>query len=266
MGALVDTEDVYPWPYEEYRGHLRQTAAKVVAASKGGDLWFIGRSLECVFDYLSGLGANAAPWSMGMVNVSLRGKQYDRPALRELLAAAGLEPAALHRRKGPQVLCDVVHSGDTMEKLVAELRAWTEDSVDDVPGVMRSLRVVGVTQRQKSSPKAERWHLDNRWAKDHPEVAVHNVSAHRRFWDWAGNSERKVSVTNPPSRWGMPIEPGERYSAVRLKGIRDAVANYDLGDNGRERKAFTAVLAKTHNVREPWVRRLISELRGTAQR
>jgi len=237
----------------------RTLAARLLAASGGSDLWFIGRSLERCFDYLSGALPDGEP-DLALVNISLRFKSFDRLALRGELARIGLSPQVLYRRSRPQALCDVIDSGDTMRILVTELARWTGDTVRDVPAVMRQLRIVGVVMQRKPSPNAERWHQQAEWLRAFPEVAVENVSLPRAAWSEVADRQAKLGTWNPPGRWGAPLTPHEVRTREKLDAMARALAVHEAARDPAERRALAGELAKTKAPRFRWGRQLLAAL------
>jgi hypothetical protein len=125
--------------YEGFLDDLRVCCARVVTAighltagAGGGDVLFVGRSPESLYDYLRGVCRDTG-WArrLGMLNVSLRWADESRlgakyPAglwsLRGYLAALGLDPVSLAARPSPAVLVDLVCNGSTFGNLVRMLR------------------------------------------------------------------------------------------------------------------------------------------------
>lgn len=112
-------------------------AGKVLARSGDGDLFFVGRSLDSMFDLLSGAltGAAAAPdvrrLPLSFARKPVRaGRGWRRPPLgdagrrqaRRMLAALGLAPQALARRSRPATFADVVSAGSTFTEMFTLLR------------------------------------------------------------------------------------------------------------------------------------------------
>jgi hypothetical protein len=69
LGTLLDS---IPEPDLWFLGELIDCAAKVVARSEDGELSFVGRSVDSVFDLLG--GALPAPWAAGRADGSTRPK------------------------------------------------------------------------------------------------------------------------------------------------------------------------------------------------
>jgi diadenosine tetraphosphatase ApaH/serine/threonine PP2A family protein phosphatase len=206
LGALADgTGPARLW----YLGELTECTGKVLARSHAADLCFVGRSLDSVYDLLTGAFEGASRVSgPARLPVSVRGRDRlvgaRRRRLREHLAAAGLEPYALARRARPLALVDVVSSGSTFDTLHGELAAWIEESREPWAVIRRKLRYVGVTVRGRTSPNHWRWQQSPEsapWVRTLPAGHVVNVSLDRRVWSWLGNDQPKVHGSFPAVRW-----------------------------------------------------------------
>lgn len=143
-------------------------AGKVLARSGNGDLVFVGRSLDSMFDLLGGALAGCrddrrlsrVPLSFQRTRVGSWRQWRPRPLTpaeqaqaREILADAGVTPHGLARRRRPVTFVDVVSSGSTFTDLFDLLRAWIDEQRQSWPVVRRALRFVGVTSRTKTSPQ-----------------------------------------------------------------------------------------------------------------
>ena len=264
LGRLLDRQKIKKWPDDEYPLELRDCAAGILAASKGGDLWFVGRSLESVFDYLSGAfhgaaGGEKAP-SLGLINVSVKTRSIDRHALTEVLSACGFSPSTVLEARRPQVIADIVSSGRTMEVLVTSLVDWCRRESHDLQAVLKKLHLVGVLQRKKNSPNTWRWHQHAEWLRDLPGVSVENVSVTRDLYGYFADYQPKVGFWNPPSRWDADPEDYV-HSDYRLFALARAVTTFDHGADKAERRELIRLLSGTHAMREPWMRGLLSALR-----
>jgi len=179
---------------------LTECAGKVLARSSNGDLIFIGRSLDSMFDLLSGALADV-PASPRLYRLPL---SFQRPSqrstisagrgwrprpltgpevqqARHLLASAGLSPEALSRRSRPVVFTDVVHEGRTFTELFGLLREWIEEEHAQWDVIRRKIRFAGVTIRRRTSPNTIRWQQEESWTGQLPARAVQNVSRTRRY-------------------------------------------------------------------------------------
>src|SRR5262249_42407928 len=152
-----------------------------IALSGDGSLVFVGRSLESLFDYASGLLLETT-WATRpvLLNVSLRGAAALGPRARQAasahLAEAGLAPASIAARERPVVLVDVVASGGTFGSFATLLLELAEASGVDTNAVRRRLRFVGLTSRKRTSPKTWRWQQHAEWTRGFRPSAIKNVS------------------------------------------------------------------------------------------
>ncbi|HEY2674771.1 MAG TPA: hypothetical protein VGJ07_30930 [Rugosimonospora sp.] len=110
-----------------YLDDLARCAGKVLARSGNGDLLFVGRSLDSMFDLLSGVLADIQteahparlPFSFKRKAVQVSRWKWRTPPLspeqraaaRQVLTDAGITPHAVARRSRPVTFVDVVHEG-----------------------------------------------------------------------------------------------------------------------------------------------------------
>jgi hypothetical protein len=264
LGRLLAKTPPARFPFPEFVEQTREAAARVLAASDDGDLWFVGRSLESVFDYLAGATAQAPPGSVPLlrqINISLRFEQFDDLAFRRLLRACGLAPAGLVAASRRQVLADVVLEGSTMEHLVMGLARWARHEGVDVRQMVRRLKIVGVLRREKTSPNTWRWNQHAEWITELGGPAVENIAVPRTYWRYVGDDQEKVGVFHPRERWNSQLSEEESRAPGRLAALGQAVRIYDLASTAEERHRLTAVLSRHQRMREPWVRALVATIR-----
>ena len=252
---------------------FRPCCARVIAMAGDSRLVFVGRSPELVHDYLTGVLADSS-WAsrLTLFNVSLNSfSGWTRPnpaelhAIRSQLTEAGLSPSAIASSHRPIALIDVIYAGETFGKLFDLLFRWAKEEGVDGRAVRRRLRVVGITEKSTRGPKTRRWQqLD--WAKQFRPGALKGVAISYWLWTYLGDSPRKVSRANPPSRWGDPEMERPPRDASHAEALGVAHAMYVAGRSRAEREAMAASLAAQVAVREPWCRALIAELRGHARR
>ncbi|MBL7258893.1 hypothetical protein [Paractinoplanes lichenicola] len=217
---------------------LVECTGKVLARSGGGDLVFVGRSLDSMFDLLGGSfdgGLHRLPLSFQ------RGRRRltyaETAAARELLAAAGVTPHALARRARPVAFVDVVHAGSTFTELYGLLRDWVEREREPWPVIRRKLRFVGVTSRRKPSPNAYRWQQDVDWPAELPSGSVINVSLDPMVWHYFGDVQVKLTRTFRPEQWPAEAD-GPRHDEQTRQALAEAVA---LAAYGRTRAGRQAI-------------------------
>jgi hypothetical protein len=270
LGRLLDGP-VAEAPADLVEG-IRAACARVVALSSDGDLVFVGRSPENLFDYLSG-ALEGTSWArrLALLNVSIRTSAGDldapaRHALAEHLEELGLAPREIARRARPTVLVDLVAAGTTFGAIATLLLETAEANGVDSNAVRRRLRFVGITPRSKTSPKTERWHQHADWTSAFRPSAIKNVSIDAEVWRYLGNSQEKVTATNPPDRWTRDDLEKPPRSERPLRALRLAVELFDCGRRRDERARFAARLARDLGIKQAWVRRLVAELREKAGR
>ncbi len=260
--------------YRGYFAHVRSAAALVLARAGDSDLVFVGRSPECLFDYLSGLmeGVAGAP-SLTLMHFSAPrtpaedlAKQH-KPELDALLgyfAAERLDPKAI-ASFGKQVrFIDVVSTGQTFGTLVDYLRYWTRVQGADWNVVERRIGFVGLTWREQTGPKVWRWWQHQDWVKELTKTPVKNVAIPGQFWGYIANNDEKVTPSHWLKRWASIDATMPNRADHRLRGLRLALDNYDRGRDREERARFVSELTQLPEMREGWLRSLVLRLRGVA--
>lgn len=269
LGSLLEGEPAEDYP--EFVDHLRDCCARVVASAGDGDLVFVGRSPESLFDYLGGILAETS-WKerICLFNFSMRYATVEEvrrmneggiEAIQDQLTALGLAPDAIASAERPIVFVDLVQSGDTFGRLLDLLEHWAAASRLDPAAVRRRVRFVGITIRSKNSPNTWRWYQQVEWASRLPRRALRSISIPFELWTYLGEWQKKVSRWNPPMWWGeeaLTEAPRENSS---LQALRLAYATYRRGSDLGERRHFAGQLAAQPEMRNPWLRKLVLELR-----
>lgn len=272
LGTLLDGERE-----PAYRGFfhdLRDCSVRVVAAAADGDIVFVGRSPESIFDYLTGV-LSGTSWSERLVllNLSMRRAAAEElartdpravAAIRDQLAALGLTPGEIAASERPKVFADLVYGGNTFGHFLGLLEHWAADARVDVAAVRRRIRFLGITSRSKNSPNTWRWYQQVEWARRVPRSALRSVSISYGLWMYLGEHQKKVARWHPPAQWGAEDAARPPRDEDALKALRLAHKIHERGRERAERSRFAAELAAQHQLREPSVRRLVLELRGTA--
>jgi hypothetical protein len=249
-----------------YLPELVTCAAKVLARCSDGDLYFVGRSLDSMYDLLGGALASTSwrdrlhllPLSMtGVGDLPLAFEQ-----LRTNLAAAGLAPADLARAPRPVVFVDLVFRGRTYEWLYDQLRRWADASGVPWPGVRRKLRFVGVTERTKNSPNTWRWQQQAAWTSDLPTRAIANVSLDPFVWSHLGDHQVKLTRSFNRHHWSDESFTVPRHDPKTRQALAEAVALVGAGRSANVRTALRQVIVHEPTFACPWLRSLANELRG----
>jgi hypothetical protein len=264
LGSLIDGHDTAPAHLDE----LTDCAAKVLARSADGDLFFVGRSPDSLFDLLSGVLAEAPHQErLHRLPLSLYGLDgqgldaAERAQLRANLTATGLSPDRLARRRRPVVLVDLVLHGSTFTNLHQHLRDWIEDERAPWDVIRTKLRYLGITAREKTSPNTWRWQQHKEWVRELPASAVRNVSVPLWLWRYLGNDQPKTALSFRRTRWADLDVTVPRHDEGARAALAEAVAVYRHGRTATARSQIHRVLTGEPTFREPWLRDLARTLR-----
>jgi hypothetical protein len=266
LGSLLD--DVPP-PDLWFLDELVACAARVLARSADGDLYFVGRSLDSMYDLLTGaLRGTSREDRARLLPLSLWGTWATRPSPAELaqlrtnFAAEGLDPRALGQRRHPVVFVDFVSSGGTFEGLFELLREWIDTERAQWDVIRRKLRFVGITRRKHTSPNTWRWQQQAEWTAQLPPSAIKNVSMDAAVWHYFGDTQPKATISFRPYLWLDESVREPRRDPERLSGLAQAVALVERGASAETRAELARHVAAEPAFREPWLRSLALELRG----
>lgn len=270
LGNLLDgPEEPSLWFLDD----LIELAGKVLARSTDSELYFVGRSVDSLYDVLSGALAHTGwagrlhplPLSLyGLTGAAHADSQTSR--LRDYLTAAGLSPATIMRGRSV-ALVDLVYQGSTFANLFGVLREWTRDEagVDGGPQwdvVRRQLRFVGITERRQTSPKTWRWHQHALWTDELPRMGIVNVSIPWSLWNYLGNVQPKTTPSFWAERWSDPTVAAPSRTKEALHALAEAVALVEAGRTDHVRSRIASVATSESSIREPWLRGLARELRS----
>ena len=249
---------------------LVEGAGTVLARCGGGDLVFVGRSLDSVFDLLGGaLGHTSAVPGLYRLPLSFA-RPYARWDLRpltaaeqdhsrRLLAELGAAPHALGRRKRPVAFADIVSSGRTFTELFTLLRRWVDDEHAQWDVIRRKVRFVGVTDRGKTSPNTFRWHQHAQWMRELPASAVVNVSLNLPAYSYLANDQRKLNRSFRPDRWLADADGPGRSDATR-QALAEAAALVAYGRSSQGRTALARAISGEPALAQPWLRSVVLAL------
>lgn len=269
LGRLIEGERA--WAYGAFPDDLLRCCAGVLALAGDSDLIFVGRSPESIFDHLSGLLLDTTWFDrLELLHFSMRFREEaeirkEHPgavgAMRSYLRRLGLHPEGIATKGRPAAFIDLVATGDTFGRLISFLRSWAEEVKYDWNGVRRRIRLVGITERTKTSPKTWRWQQHAPWVPLLGRGSVKNVSVPRALWEYMGNYQDKVSRSYTPSRWGDPALSSPSYDDRQLKALRLAAELFELGRVRERREQFASLLVKEPAMKYGWFRTLVQEVR-----
>lgn len=264
-----------PEPDLWFRDALVECAGKVLARCGGGDLVFVGRSLDSMFDLLGGaLGHTGTGPGLYRLPLSFQrpaarsaaGKWRSRPLtaaeqgqVRRMLAGLGLTPCALARRDRPVTFVDVVNHGSTFTELFTLLRRWIDEEHAQIDVIKRKIRFVGITVRRKTSPNTYRWQQQAGWTRQLPADAVVNVSLDVLAWSYFGDHQTKLTRSFRPDQWLADAEGPGRSEATR-QALAEAVALVSYGRSAQGRRALAQATSGEPALAQPWLRSLVLKL------
>ncbi|TCC37867.1 hypothetical protein [Kribbella speibonae] len=264
LGSMLD--DVEVWELF-FLDDLIRCAARVLGQCGDGDLYFVGRSVDSLFDVLSGALADTG-WSSRLHPLPLSlfgvdGQSVTAGELRQLrtnLAAEGLTPGELMRGR-PTVFVDLVYQGSTFENLYGVLRRWIDDEHAQWDVIRRQLRFVGITSRTKTSPNTWRWHQHAEFATDLPASAIRNVSLDPRLWSYFGDYQHKTAASFRRTRWADPEVADPRRDERTRMALAEAVKIVAAARTPKVRRKLAELLTREPAISERWLRELQVSLR-----
>ncbi|MEU3308713.1 hypothetical protein [Nocardiopsis sp. NPDC006832] len=266
IGSLTEGIDYDPTHVDE----LAECAAKVLARSADGDLYFVGRSPDSVYDLLTGVLADTSHHTrLHRLPLSLYGLDGEdltpdeRAQLRVNLDATGISPQTLAARDRPVVFTDLVARGSTFGNLHQHLRDWIDDERAAWNVIRHRVRYLGITSREKTSPNTWRWQQHAEWTNDLPPSSVRNVSIGGFLWSHLGNSQPKTEDSFRRTRWSDPAVTRPRHDERARQGLADALSCHEHGRTRRVRSLVHRVLTGEPAFRDPWLRTLAHDLRAS---
>ncbi|MGC5053177.1 hypothetical protein ACLQ2S_17185 [Micromonospora sp. DT48] len=252
---------------------LTACAGKVLARSGNGDLVFVGRSLDSMFDLLSGAVDSDSERRLWRLPLSFQrtgvgaGRRWRRRALtpaeraraREILTGVQVTPHNLARRRRPVTFVDVVDGGNTFTDLFHLLRDWIDEQREPWPVIRRKLRFVGVTVRHKTSPNTYRWQQEAAWTRQLPAQAVVNVSLDGTVWSYFGDYQTKLTRSWRPDRWLAEVDGPGRDERTR-QALAEAAALVAYGRSRSGRHALARAIGREPALAQSWLRTLVTDL------
>jgi hypothetical protein len=246
--------------------------SRIIAFADDSNLVFVGRSPESIFDYLSGLLFDSSWFErLELLHFSMRFREESKireehplaiNAMRDYLQQLGLHPEEIATKNRSVAFIDLVATGDTFGRLVTFLFNWSNEIKYDWNAVKRRIRIVGITERKKTSPNTWRWQQHSNWISLLGRGAVKNVSISYDLWNYLGNYQQKVSLSYTPARWGDPALATPGYSEEQLMALRLAFDLFELGRSKQEREKFASLLTAESAMKNNWFRNLVIDLRS----
>ena len=260
LGTLLDGQ---PEPSLGFADELTVAAGKVVARSGGGELFFVGRSADSMFDLLSG-AFSGTDHEARLHRLAFSGRfgltGADRANTRGILGDAGLTPQSLARGHRPVALVDLVAEGGTFGNLFQVLRDWIADEREAWSVIRRKLRFVGITGRRPTSPNTWRWQQAADWPGQLPARNVTGVTIDERTWQYFAAQQVKLTRSFTPKMWTADEPDGPRHDELTRAALAEAVALVTHGRRRETRSLVARTIAGEPAYAESWSRTLIGQL------
>jgi len=270
LGKLIEGERART--YDAFIDDLMLCCSRIIAFSDDSNLFFVGRSPESIFDFLSGLLFDSVWFErLELLHFSMRFQEESKikeeypkavDAMREYFRHLGLHPETIATKERPVAFVDLVSSGDTFGRLITFLFNWSNEIKFDWSAVKRRIRIIGITERRKTSPNTWRWQQHSDWISLLGTKAVKNVSISRGFWSYLGDYQQKVSLSYAPARWGNPESALPSYTNDQLMALRSAFDLFESGRTKEKREEFAALLTEESAMKNEWLRKLVLNLRS----
>ncbi len=234
-----------PPAHLELHENVLRCAAAILRGADDADIYFVGRSLENVHDFLSGaLLRTSARRRLHHLQLSLRFDSLRRlnhryPGALEKLwpyfESLELTPSQILARSRPVAFADLVYSGHTFRILSALLRFWLDDEAR-WPRLRERLRWVCVVAHDE--PNRERWRPENHaWTAPLRQFQFRSLRIPWKLWRYLGEEQLKTTESYGPIDWGYEGARWAPMDAEHLEAARMARSFYRLGQRWRRRLA-----------------------------
>jgi len=271
LGKLIDgsIEEIY-YP-ENFMDELLKCCARIISFSDNSEFVFIGRSPESIFDYLSGLLCDTS-WHDRCLLFNYSNRDYDVKYLRKFykgsifeirkqLTECNLSPYELIQKKRAVSFVDIVSSGRTFTHFIEIFFDWINEVKCDRKAVLKKIRFIGITIKEKTSPNTWRWHQNLEWTEEFRSGQIKNVSLEGSIAFYLAGVQNKTILSNNPERWGDEIMKQPPRDEGNIEALKFACKLFQCGSTGEHRLRFAHYLAKEPGMKLPWFRKLINELR-----
>jgi len=258
--------------FAAFLSEVSECSSRIIGFCENSDLCFLGRSLESIFDFLSGalLETN---WQnrISLVHFSMRERDFTErgaanvlsggiEAYRQYLDHIGVSPTSLATRERPVALVDIVVTGGTLRNFISILHNWSLECGADWNLIRRRIRIVGLTIKRKTSPNTWRWQQHADWLSVLMPNSVRNIPINNTLFDFFGAFQWKTTESFVPWRWGdsRVMKPGRDRES--LGALRGAILLFDAGRDKAERLRFARKLSNLPAMKHAWFRSLAHEL------
>jgi hypothetical protein len=225
---------------------LLRCAASVLRAGGDSDLVFVGRSLESVYDLLSG-ALSRTTWydRVQILQLSLRDlspAEFPERCPQRAASLAGyfraclLTPRQIVERPRPVAFVDLVDRGSTFATLSRLLRFWSGG-----PAAWREVRerLTWVAVLSQTPPDGgAHWHPSrSQGAEEFDPEHVRRCFLNTQLWRYLADQQLKTTASYTPRRWGDASAGRAPKQSWFLCAARGARALYRQGEKSRHRIA-----------------------------
>lgn len=262
-----------PHDYPPFQTELLRSLSRILAFAGNSHWYFIGRSPESYFDFLSGLfesdeemlkRVHLLQFSAGRIvqdYAYIKQHHYEGLMnLRHYFQQQKLDPISIQNRKEQTALIDIVDGGSTFQLLIEILYDWTKELKGNWPMLREKIRLVGLTERTKNSPNTWRWQQKREWVAEFGIRQIKNVSLPAGMWTFIGNYQAKATQSFRPERWNAPEIIHPKHKGIHLKGLKRAVEVYEWGKSDEGRTQLRKHLTQEIEMRESWFRALVGSI------
>jgi hypothetical protein len=250
LGSLLDG---VPEPDLWFAAQLVECAARVLARSGGGPLYFVGRSLDSMYDLLCGVvGDDERLRRLPFTRLLEHWTPTDewRGQARSILTQCGMTPFNLARADDPVSLVDIVSSGRSFGSLYTLLRDWVQDEHEPWDVIRRKMRFIGLVARGRTSPKTYRWQQHAGWTRNLPSRAISNVSMDPLLYRYLADRQEKLTGTFGPCVWE---QTGTRHDDGARHALAEAVALVAYGRRPETRTTLIRILSAQKPYPRTWL-------------
>lgn len=269
LGSLINTDfKLDDWTLF----NVRDCATKILTFSQNSRLVFVGRSLDSVHDYLSGILEDTS-WkdrllrlNISLYGYSIRDIERDYPksfqSLKKYFEQLEIDPIAIKSKKIPTSFTDVVCRGGTYEQIFKFLNKWSDEIQNDKIATNKKLRFIGITERKKTSPNTWRWQQQTEWTKYLKSSNIKNVSVSYWFWTHIADTQPKLTKAFTPKLWQTEKNELPIYSEERIKALNEAYFLHQTATSKEERLNFAKKLSNKQALKFDWLRKLALEIKS----
>lgn len=255
----------------EFLDELIASSARIIGFADNSILYFVGRSPENYFDFLSGIYSEQKNLLNNFQLFQFSGKRhtiqeliskyaFDLEVFKGYMTQIGLSPSQILGRKSNTAFVDVVYMGDTFEILFEILKKWSDDIKADWNALRQKIRIVGITERTKNSPNTWRWQQQVDWIEMVGQTRVKNVSVTWDFWRHIANEQFKTTKSFYPDRWSNNEVSEPLREAFNLEGLKLARTIYRAGLEKGSKTNLRKQLVKQKEVEYGWFKEYIKVL------